>query len=240
MLDELLPSPFGGQQVVFALHGTVATNVQAFDPPLTKNPAQQQPAMAPRGVLLAAHQGDATFRGGINDPGYPLNENRRLRHAPVEHERLVVVKLVPVRLPAELPPQKHVLHASAFHMGLDHLPVELRRKPRKRAGPHVENDPYLVRTQKIEKQLQLVIGMAYREYARWLHGINSRPAGRGQSSRSLVRHTAFRGAFDGLDVLVERAAGSFEGWGCPGGAALGQLGVGDGYVDAVGLGVDGH
>ena len=57
---------------------------------------------------------------------------------------------------------------------------------------------------------------------------------------SLIRHTPLARGFHVLDVLVERAAGGFEGRGFEGGAAAGELGIGEGDVDAVGFGVDGE
>src|SRR5258705_6531471 len=94
---------FARGQVRFGLDAPVAPEVGNRYPALPQDPPDEQVAVAPGGILLAAEQGDPGRPGPGQDLVEALLERRARGETAVEHVALLVVELIALRPAAKFP-----------------------------------------------------------------------------------------------------------------------------------------
>lgn len=109
----------------FALEASVSPNMKHGDVPLLQNPADQPPAVAVRGVLLAADQGDAAGTHFVEKAVDTMLKSGRLGHAIVEHVSLPVVERFTFRPAPDHISEEHVADALGLQIAIDHILVEM-------------------------------------------------------------------------------------------------------------------
>ena len=110
-----------------------------LDSPLAKYTADQEPAMAIRGILLATKDGRAGLPQNVQKSLNPLVEAGRLGQPGVEHVSGGVVELLVIDATAQQIAEKQILRRPARQRRAKDLAVELRGVARIRTRTNVDH-----------------------------------------------------------------------------------------------------
>ena len=145
------------------MNAAVAPDVPDDDTPLTQGLPDEEPAVAPGGVFLAAKQGDPAGRYLPFQPMYTIEERLGAFDKRVVHPALRVVELFPIGPSAQLPAEEQVPDPIARQGRPELSDVEVRRVPgvRARASVHQDLDP--VPLQQAGELLCRVVGVPDRK-----------------------------------------------------------------------------
>ncbi len=121
--------------------------------------ADEQPAVAPARLPLAAKQRDPMLSSAAQQALHGRHERGLLGHAVVASVAVLVVVLLERWPAAELLTEEEIARAGPAKRRIELLAVEVRSEARVRVGPHVDDDFNTLSLQKLEEVLERVVGM---------------------------------------------------------------------------------
>src|SRR5262249_31814023 len=139
------------QELGLRLESPVAPDVGHLDAVPHSHPRDQEPAMAVRRILLAAHHRDHACPSLLLEYGDAGRERCRGSDLPVEDVSVGIEESVAVRPTPKLLAQEQIFDPGCAERGFESLSIELRRVPRPRVRADIGEHLYPVHYEEREE-----------------------------------------------------------------------------------------
>jgi hypothetical protein len=133
------------------------------NPSLSEYSPNEEPAMASRRILLAAHDRHVSLANEILEPLQPAQEGPALGDLPIEDVSVLVIEGRVLGASPQGVTEEYVSGAPPLENPLDDVAVEMRRVVRVRGRSHIGHDADAPTLEESHEVLHALIGVADRE-----------------------------------------------------------------------------